>query len=718
MAGRRPLKTPTVLQMEAIECGAAALAIVASYYGLIKPLEHWRTVCGVSRDGVKAPDILKAARTHAMDAKGMKASAADLEALEAPLIIFWEFNHFLVLEGLDAEGAWLNDPATGPRRIDRETFERAYTGIALQVTPGDGFTPEGKPASLYNELADRLKGARLALGLTVLVGFLLTVPNLLVPTFNRVIADFFVLESHPDWYWPLVGSIAAVAAVQALLTWMQSHQLLRLDAKLALVGATGFFWHVLHLPVRYFAQRNASEVGSRVSLNDKVAGVVTTRLAGAALGVLTMIIYAIAMAQYNIGLTLLAIGFAAVNLLVLRFVQKIQVNGNRRLLVEEARYFALASKGLQTAEDLIASGGAERFTDRLMGLQSEVVNQQQWLGHARALLEALPGLLGTLGVVALILVGGLDVMDGTITVGMLIAFQMLMSLFAAPVNQLLSLGQDIQTTVGDMERLDDVMAQKRDDGLTDVPDHEFTLHAERLSGSLEVKDLSFSYSPITPPVLKGINFSAEPGECIALVGASGGGKSTLARLLAGLYQPTSGDILFDGMPQDEIGRHLHLSSLAYVDQEIRLFDGTVADNLTMSDAPVAPQVMIRATKAAAIHDIIMQRPGGLKAKVAADAKNFSGGERQRIEIARALVRSPSILVLDEATSALDADTEIKVIKALTAMGITIILVSHRLSALRHFDRILVLKDGEIADSGSFEILSNRPGPFRDLQGGA
>lgn len=710
---QKPVKTPVVLQMEAIECGAACVAIMAEHFGLVKPLEYWREACGVSRDGVKAKQMLLAARDHGLEAKGFKTNAEGLVGLNWPLIVFWEFNHFLVLEGLDAENAWLNDPAVGPRRISREEFEKGFTGVVLEVSADDGFVPEGKRKSVWDFLKDRLGGAQLALVLILATGFLLTLPNLVLPTFNRIIADYFVLESHPGWYWPMVGSMLAVAAAQALLTWMQGRQLLRLDAKLALTGTAAFFWHALHLPLRYFAHRNASEVGSRTTLNDKIAGTATNRLAAAVIGMLTMVVYGVVMLQYNVGLTLLAAFFAALNLLVLRLVQERQTNINRRLLVEEARYYSLASRGLQNVEDLLASGGATGFINKLLGHHADVVSQRQELGAKSALLEALPKLLGTVGILALMLFGGLDVMNGVITVGMLIAFQMLMGLFSAPVGQLLGLGSEIQTMTGEMERLDDVLLHP-----TDVPQPAPTgngaARGAPLQGDIAFNNVSFSYSPFAPPALNNLSFSISRGECVALVGVSGGGKSTIARLIAGLYAPTAGEIHFDGTPMGDLDRATVTDAIGYVDQDVKLFEGTVAENLAMSDISPSSEMLISCAKAACIYDVIMERPGGFSAHVSPGGRNFSGGERQRIELARALMRQPAILLLDEATSALDAETERAVINNLLELGTTVVFVSHRLTALQWFDTIYMLKDGSIAESGSYSELCRRSGPFAAL----
>lgn len=707
------VKTPTVLQMEAIECGAACLAMIAEHHGLIKPLEYWREACGVSRDGVKAKQMLLAARDHGFDAQGFKSGTDELADLQFPLIIFWEFNHFLVLEGLDETGACLNDPAVGRRQVTRDEFEKGYTGIALQLLPGPAFVKEGRRKSVFDFLRERLSGAELALGVAFFAGFLLTLPTLIVPTFNRVIADYFILESHPGWYWPMIGSMIAVAVAQALLTWMQGRQLLRLEAKLALVGAAAFFWHALHLPVRYFAHRNATEVGSRTALNDKIAVTATNRLAAAVIGLLTMAVYAAAMAQYNLGLTVLAVVFAAINLFALKSVRERQVNINRRLLVEEARYFTLANRGLQNVDDLLASGGGENFRNRLLGLHSNVINQRQRLGQQSAWLESLPKFLGTCGLLALLLFGGLDVMNGIITVGMLIAFQMLMGLFSAPVGQLLGLGRDIQTMTGEMERLDDVMQHPTEEVVAEA-DNKEKYPPRSLLGGIAFQNVSFSYSPFAPTVLSNLSFSVERGECVAVVGASGGGKSTIARLIAGLYAPTIGTISFDGTSTDDLDRSSISSAVSYVDQDVKLFAGSIAENMAMSDVLPPSEQLIAAAKAACIYDVVMQRPGGFSSHVAAGGGNFSGGEQQRIELARALVRRPSILLLDEATSALDAETEKTVIGNILNLGITVIFVSHRLSALNWFDRILVLDRGALVDSGSYSELSGRDGPFSHL----
>lgn len=711
------VKTPTLLQMEAVECGAATLGIILSYYGRIVPLTQLRQDCGVSRDGSKASNVLKAARVYGMEAKGFRKELNQLPELRPPYIVFWNFNHFLVVEGFRQQRVYLNDPGTGPRHVSLEEFDEGYTGVVLVIEPGKEFTRGGAKPNMFVSLWERLQGAADALVYCIVAGFFLTVVGLVVPVFSQIFVDDILVQGRQLWLQPLLVAMAFAAILQGLLTLFRLRYLRRLKIKLAVGMSSRFLWHILRLPVGFYAQRFAGEISNRTGLNDQVADVLSGKLATTIIDTIMVLFYALVMVQYDWVLTLIVVSFAAVNVLTLQSISRQRIDANQRLIQEYGKAAGASIAALQSIETLKASGLESDFFSRWSGYYTKALNSQQELGITNQTFSVLPTLLSALSSMFLLIVGGLRVMDGHLSIGMLIAFQGLMLNFQQPVNNLVNFGTTLQELEGNLIRLDDVLDNPTDPIIEQQGEAEtLSLYqpVAKLQGYVELRNITFGHSRLEAPLIENFNLLIKPGQRVALVGGSGSGKSTIAKLVSGLYQPWGGDIYFDGKPRAEIPHPLLTSSVAMVEQEILLFGGTVRDNLTLWDTTVTDKNLMRACQDAAIADVIISMTGGYDAELIEGAVNLSGGQRQRLEIARALVNNPSILIMDEATSALDAETEQIIDQNLRRRGCTCIIVAHRLSTIRDCDQIIVLERGKVVQRGTHKELWQVEGVYSRL----
>ena len=696
--------------MEAVECGAASLAIILAYYERIIPLAELRIECGVSRDGSKASNLILAARRYGMEAEGFKAEDLDqIKEVPLPFIVFWNFDHFLVVEGFSKHWVFLNDPATGPRRVSWEEFDEGFTGVVLVMKPGQDFDRGGRKPSVILALSDHLRGSVGAILYCILAGFLLVLPGLAIPVFSQVFVDEILVENRAEWLRPLILGMIITTIFQGILTLLRLRYLRKLRIKLAVGMSTRFLWHILRLSVRFYAQRYAGEVSNRASLNNKVAQVLSGQLATTVIDAVMILFYAAVMFAYDGVLTLIGICFSAINGLALQWVARHRVDANMRLVQDWGKAHGVGIAALQSIETLKASALETDFFARWSGHYAKAATAQQDLEVTNQILGVLPILLSSLTSMLILVVGGWRVMDGNLSIGMLVAFQSLMLSFQQPVNTLVDFGTTLQELEGDLNRLDDVLGnsldpelEKRSREIGEIRERDN--FDKRLQGYVELRNVTFGYSHVDPPLIENFCLSLQPGQRVALVGASGSGKSTLSKLISGLYQPWSGEILFDGIPRQEISQEVLASSLSLVEQDIFLFGGTVRDNLTLWDTTVQDEHLVKACRDAVIHETVITIPGGYDGELLEEGVNLSGGQRQRLEIARALVKNPAILVMDEATSALDAQTEQMIVTNLQQRNCSCILVAHRLSTIRDCDEIIVLEKGKVVQRGTHEEL--------------
>jgi NHLM bacteriocin system ABC transporter peptidase/ATP-binding protein len=704
--------TPAVLQMEALECGAASLAIILAHYGRWVPLETLRQDCGVSRDGSKASNVLKAAKRYGMAAKGFRKEPSTLNELPLPAIVHWNFNHFVVLERLDRDHAWINDPASGRRRVDHAEFETSFTGVVIAMEPAPAFTRGGRKPQFLPLLLRRLSHSLPAIMLLFAVSFALAIPIILIPALTKVFIDDILVQHNAGWFTPLLIGMAIAAVSRLLLEAFQQFLLLRIQTKLTVTMVSRFLWHVLTLPMEFFSQRHAGDIANRVSANEEISVLLSNGVASNALNLVALILIAVTMAFYDVLLTAIGIGTLLFNAVMLRLVARQREEINRKLAQDRGKLSSATVEIIRTIETIKAGGLEDDAFARWAGFQAKVLNSEQTLGVYSTFLDLCPVLLTGLAVATVFGVGGLRIVDGALTIGGLVALQTLLASLVEPVNGLVQQAGVFQTIQGSLLRVEDVLNYPARPllGIDEAPDE----MPPKLSGRVELKGVSFGYSPFEPPLIENFSLVIEPGRRVALVGLSGSGKSTLGRLISGLYRPWSGEILIDRWPLGQIPQEIFANSVAYVDQEIFLFEGTARDNVSLWDESVPEANLSRALKDAAIHEDIAVRSGNYDCFVAEDGRNFSGGQRQRIEIARALVGNPSVLILDEATSALDPSVEKAIDDRLRRRGCTCIIVAHRLSTIRDCDEIIVLSGGRVVQRGTHHELMLQGGDYAEL----
>ena len=704
-------KVPVVMQMEALECGAASLCMVLAYYNKWIPLEQARLDCGVSRDGSNAFNVLKAAENYGMEAAGYKLEPDELfEEGLFPCIVHWEFNHFVVCDGVKGDRVYLNDPAKGSYSVTREVFDDSFTGIVLMMEPGENFQPGGKPKSVKDFVIKRLRGTGVAFAFVVITTIITSLMGILNAGFSRVFLDQLLQGRNMDWMIPFFAGLGTITFIEIVTAWIQAVYSLRINGKMDAVGNSTFMWKVLHLPMEFFTQRLAGDIQGRQISNASIASTVVNTIAPLALNTAMMFFYLIVMVRHSIVLTCIGLLSVAINAGVSKFISGKRVNITRVMMRDQGKLSAATVGAVDMIETIKASGAENGYFEKWSGYQASVNTQTVRFQKQDIILGFIPGIVrGVLDTLVLAL-GILYTLQGHFTVGMILAFQGFMNSFTAPASMLISAGQVIQEMRTSMERIEDVMEYPDDPAFNREEAKEYS----KLSGTLTMKNVTFGYSRLADPLIKDFNLDIKTGQRVAFVGPSGCGKSTLSKLISGLYSPWSGEILFDGKPIDSIDRNIFTGSVAVVDQDIILFEDSISGNIKMWDSSIEDFEMIMAARDAKIHNDIMERQGGYQYKITEGGKDFSGGQRQRLEIARVLAQDPTMIIMDEATSALDARTEYEVVKSIKDRGITCIVIAHRLSTIRDCDEIIVLDHGKVVERGTHDELMKLDGTYKTL----
>ena len=707
-------KVPVVMQMEALECGAACLAMVLAYYGKWMPLEQVRVDCGVSRDGSKAGNVMKAARSYGLEAKGYRMGLEAVKGISAfPCIIHWNLNHFVVLCGFRGNHACINDPARGSVKVTMDEFDKAFTGIVMVFAPTENFEPDGKRTSTLAFARKRLSGAGAAMVFVMLTSIIGYVFTLLNPAFSRFFMDRLLTGENSELLTPFIALVAAVSLLQVFVAAIRAVYSLKINGKMAVVGSGSFMWKVLKMPMEFFSQRMAGDLLTRHKANETIAEQLVNTLTPLALSAVMMVFYLVVMLRYSPLLTLVGLVSILINIVMSRVISEKRVNITRVQTRDAGKLMSATVSGIRMVETIKASGAENGYFQRWAGYQASVNEQNTKYTRLNQYLGFIPAFITTLANALVLVLGIWLCMRGEFTLGMVTAFQSFLASFLSPAMTLVTAGQTLQEMRTQMERVQDVMEYPEDPYFSDAPVSEDEDY-DKLTGAVELRNVTFGYSKLDPPLIENFSLNLKPGGRVALVGASGCGKSTISKLISGLYQPWSGEILFDGKPISEIDRAVFTGSVAVVDQDIILFNDTIANNIKMWDDSIEDFEVILAARDAQIHDDIIARPGGYQGKITEGGRDLSGGQRQRLEIARVLAQDPHIVIMDEATSALDARTEYEVTNAVKERGVTCIIIAHRLSTIRDCDEIIVLDHGKVVERGTHEELFKKGGYYTEL----
>ncbi|MBQ0066292.1 MAG: NHLP family bacteriocin export ABC transporter peptidase/permease/ATPase subunit [Firmicutes bacterium] len=709
------VKVPVIMQMEMLECGAASLCMIMAYYGKWITLEQARVDCGVSRDGSNARNIMKAARSYGMEVHAYRLEPESLfEEGPFPCIIHWGFNHFVVLDGFKKnKHAILNDPARGRVEVSWEEFDREFTGICMTIEPDEGFVPSGKKKSAFAFAKERLKGTQTAVLFVVLMTLVTSLMGIISPVFSRIFLDRLLSGKNLDWFGPFMLALCVFSLVSIMASWASAIYSLRIQGKMASVGNASYLWKVLRLPMQFFSQRIPGDIAQRQQTNASIANSIVNMFGPLVINVGMMFFYLIIMLRYSVLLTCIGVGSIFLNIAVSAYVSNKRINITRVQMRDSAKLSGATVSGISMIETIKSAGAEKGYFDKWAGYQASVNSAEVKYARLNQFLGSLPA---TINSIANMLVFGLGIWlvitdQNHFTVGMVMAFQGFLSSFLTPANSLISAGQSFQEMITEMERVDDVMSYPED---ACFEPREKKEDYAKLSGKIEMRNITFGYSRLSDPLIENFSMVVEPGKKVAFVGQSGCGKSTLAKLLSGLYQPWSGEILFDGKPMKDIDRNVFTGSLSVVDQDITLFDDTITENIKMWDSSIEDFEVIMAARDAGIHDDIIQKNGGYQHKLLEGGRDLSGGQKQRLEIARALAQDPTICIMDEATSALDAKTEFEVVNSISERGITCIVIAHRLSTIRDCDEIIVLDNGHVVERGTHDELYALNGVYTSL----
>jgi len=708
-------KTPVVMQLEVLECGAACLTMILSYYDKWIPLEQVRVDCGVSRDGSSAKNMVRAANNYGLSTRAYKLEPEEVrENGVFPCILHWNFNHFVVLKGFKGKYAYINDPAKGEIKVPMKEFDESFTGVCIMFEPDDSFEPSGKKKSTYDYISERSKGLGPIVAFVVLTTVIASLMSIITPGFTRVLYDRLLSGSDLQWARGFLIFFACFSLLQIFVEWLKKSNSMKINGKMAAVGASAFLWRVLRLPMDFFSQRMAGDILTRQNSNGNISNTIVNTLAPLIINTGMMVFYFVVMLRYSVVLTAVSLSATLINTGLSMLISKKRINATRKSLRDTGKLTGTTMSGIESIETIKSAGAEEGFFAKWAGYQASANEGHIQYNRTTFSLGIIPTIVNMLCNMTILTIGIYLTMQGEFTLGMITAFQGYLAGFVGPANMLISAGQTLQEMRTELERIDDVMRYPLDfvfDENGEKPDPE---SFSKLTGNVELKSVTFGYSRLSEPLIKDFSLNLTPGKRVALVGASGCGKSTISKLVCGIAEPWSGEILFDGRPIKDIDRSVFTGSVAVVDQDIIIFEDTIKNNIKMWDSSIEDFEMILAARDAQIHEDIMQRNDGYDYVLSEGGKEFSGGQKQRLEIARVLAQDPTICILDEATSALDAKTEYDVINAIKDRGITCIVVAHRLSTIRDCDEIIVLDKGRVAERGTHDELMKLNGYYTQL----